>query len=135
MFGKRSLASLALIGFISAGGLGCDMFGGNDKDNNDKSDHKVSTKSDHSNINLPSRADRVTSGSGEAFSWRADRSGTVYVYDTDMSKVVYSRHINADQRLNVDVPNNQILLDNNVVNSQDLKNKHHYDIYFDRDRS
>src|SRR5690349_12001407 len=134
MFGKRSLASLALLGLISAGGIGCDMFGGNnDKNDNDKSDHKVSTSSDrdYSNVNLPSSAVRMTSGGGEALSWRADRAGTVYVYDADTSKVAFSKHVSADQRINVDVPHNQIMLDNNVVSSRDLKSQHRYEIYFD----
>jgi len=138
MIGKRSLASLALLGLMSAG-IGCDMFGGNNNDDKDNSsDHKVSTSSkdnrDYSDVRLPSRAERMTSGGGDALSWRTDHAGTLYVYDGDSDNVIYSKHLSDGQSVRVDVPHNQVLIDNNVVRDKDLKSQHRYEIYFDRDR-
>jgi hypothetical protein len=133
MIRKRSVASLALLGCISLGGIGCDTFGGGNNDNEkDTKGHKISTTD--SDVRLPSRAERMTSGGGEALSWRADRAGTVYIYDGDSDRVIYSKHLSDGQRVRVDVPHNQVLIDDNVVRDSDLKSQHRYEIYFDRDR-
>ena len=103
---------------------GCEMFGGDDDDDN-SADTRVSSKS-----GLPSGVDRVMQGGrGENVNWTAKDDGTVYVMDRDSEKVIYTGSIRSGHRLEVNPSSGQVM-NNGVIVNRDAKDNARYNIYF-----
>jgi hypothetical protein len=63
---------------------------------------------------IPADATLMTEGD-KSLSFRANESGTVYVYNRNDDKMVYSGDIGRGETLSVDSPNNRITLDGRTV--------------------
>src|SRR5215213_7016230 len=72
---------------------------------------------------VPRSAVIVDSGSGRRI-FHATDAGRVYVYDADDARVVFTTHIDKDQRLFVEPVHDRATIDGRVVYEQNLAKRH-----------
>jgi hypothetical protein len=84
---------------------------------------------------VPTTATRVDEGSGPLLSYAPSRDGTLYIYDTDDDRVVFSTPARQDDRFVLDPDANRATLNGRTVLGTGLVPSHRYRIYFDRGRA
>ncbi|MDB5331561.1 MAG: hypothetical protein JWP03_2712 [Phycisphaerales bacterium] len=81
---------------------------------------------------IPSRAHEVRTVSGrEAVTYRPDHSGTLYAYDADDGRLVWSGRLDRDQRFTLDPGGNLVTVDGQRVADRQMSPRHNYKLYFD----
>lgn len=81
---------------------------------------------------IPSRAHEVRTVSGrDAVTYRPDRSGTLYAYDADDGRLVWSGRVDRDQRFTLDPAGNLVTVDGQRVADRPMSPRHTYKLYFD----
>ena len=83
---------------------------------------------------IPTTANRVDEGGGKRLTYTAGRDGTLYVYDADDDRVIYSGGVRSDERFAMDPANNRATVNGRTVLGATLKPNHRYRLYFDRGR-
>ena len=83
---------------------------------------------------IPTSANRVDEGSGPRLTYSPRRDGTIYVYDADDDRVIYSGGVRADDRFAMDPADNRATVNNRTVLGAKLNPNHRYRIYFDAGR-
>ena len=83
---------------------------------------------------IPTTANRVAEGDSPRLTFRPTRDGTLYVYDADDDRVVYSGAVRADDRFVMDPADDRATVNGRTVLGADLSPKHRYRLYFDRGR-
>ena len=83
---------------------------------------------------IPTTAARVDEGNGPRLTYRPARDGTLYIYDADDERVVYSGAVRADDRFAMDPADDRATINGRTVLGADLNPKHRYRLYFDRGR-
>lgn len=78
---------------------------------------------------VPLNATLVSEGD-RAAAFTATQSGTVYVYDANADRIVYSGRISPNQTINVDQAHDKITLSGNTVFEKGLNKNNIYRIYF-----
>lgn len=79
---------------------------------------------------IPASATLVTGGS-DRLSYRAPADGTVYIYDRDSPRLVYSGEVHRDQLVEVRPGDGRVLLDGRTVTERGLSSGNHYEMYFE----
>jgi hypothetical protein len=82
---------------------------------------------------IPTSASRVDEGNGPRLTYSPRRDGTLYVYDADDDRVVYSGGVRADDRFSLD-PADRATVNGRTVLGTNLNPNHRYRIYFDPGR-
>ncbi|MDB5299051.1 MAG: hypothetical protein JWO87_714 [Phycisphaerales bacterium] len=81
---------------------------------------------------IPARAQEVRTVSGrDSVTYRPDRNGTLYVYDTDDNRLIWSGRVERDQRFTLDPAANNVSLDGQRVVDRSMSPRHSYRLYFD----
>ena len=81
---------------------------------------------------IPPRAREVRTVDGrDSVTFRPDRSGMVYVKDTDGGRLIWSGRVARDQRVTLDPVTNTISLDGQRLMDGVMSPNHRYRIYFD----
>jgi len=75
----------------------------------------------------------VNQGQGEELAFTADRSGSVYAYDVDSGKTVYSGHLHRGERFVLNPNGNRATVNGETVLQTDLKRDHRFEIRFQPD--
>jgi hypothetical protein len=78
---------------------------------------------------IPTDARLVTEGN-KTLSYQFERPGTVYIFDSDRDKMVYSGKVDRGQVLRVEPDRNRIALDGKVVSDEDLKTADNRRVFF-----
>lgn len=81
--------------------------------------------------NVPVTAEMMAEGNGSV-SAQAPHDGTVYVYDSVSSQLVYSGPVARGATVAVDRPNDQITVDGKVVQDKTPNIAYNHRIFFDR---
>jgi hypothetical protein len=104
-----------------------------DRDGNQVSSHtRTADTGDRRTFSeIPRDAVLVENGPGGDIAYRASRDGTVYVYDADADLVVYSGHLHDGERL--EVGRDRGTINGKTIFERDLKDRHNYRVYFERD--
>ena len=84
---------------------------------------------------VPTTATRVDEGTGPRLTYAPTRDGTLYVYDVDDDRVVFSTRVRQDERFVLDPDANRATLDGQTVLGTGLVPRHRYRLYFDRGRA
>jgi hypothetical protein len=84
---------------------------------------------------IPTTATRVDEGSGPRLTYSPTRDGTLYVYDGDDDKVIFSTRVRQDERFALDPDANKATVDGRTVLGTGLSPRHRYRLYFDRSRA
>jgi hypothetical protein len=84
---------------------------------------------------IPTTATRVDEGSGPRLTYSPTRDGTLYVYDGDDDKVIFSTRVRQDERFALDPDANKATVDGRAVLGTGLSPRHRYRLYFDRSRA
>ena len=80
---------------------------------------------------IPRSAQRVDRGEGtDVLSFRADDDGTLYVYDRDDDRVLWSGPISRDERFMLDAENNEATINGRRILDRDLRVRHQFRLYF-----
>lgn len=79
---------------------------------------------------IPTDARLVTEGD-KTLTYQFERPGTVYIFDTETDKMVYSGKVERGQTLRVEPDRNKIMLDGKVVRDEDLKTKDNRRVFFE----
>ena len=82
---------------------------------------------------VPTSATLVGEGANKEINYRADRDGTVYVYDAGQKKVVGSASIRDGQRFQLSPGIDRATVDGDSVDVGELDTRSLYRVYFDRD--
>jgi hypothetical protein len=82
---------------------------------------------------IPTSASRVDEGNGPRLTYSPRRDGTLYVYDADDDRLVYSGGVRADDRFSLD-PADRATVNGRTVLGTNLNPNHRYRIYFDAGR-
>ena len=83
---------------------------------------------------IPTTATRVDEGGGPRLTFTTSRDGTLYVYDADDDRVIYSGGVRADDRFAMDPADNRATVNGHTVLGAKLNPNHRYRVYFDRER-
>jgi hypothetical protein len=81
---------------------------------------------------VPTTATRVDEGDAARPTYSPTRDGTVYVYDADDDRVIFSTRVRRDERFVLDPDANRATIDGRTVLGTGLSARHRYRIYFDR---
>jgi len=79
---------------------------------------------------IPAGAQSVASGNRELM-YTPDRRGTIYVYDTDHDKMVYSTPVQSGDRLQVNAADNRITLNGRTVSETKISDGTNLKVFFD----
>jgi hypothetical protein len=79
---------------------------------------------------IPTDARLVTEGD-KTLTYQFDRPGTVYIFDSDTDKMVYSGKVDRGQMLRVEPDKNRIVLDGKVVRDEDMKTRDTRRVFFE----
>jgi len=121
----RCLA-LTVAVILSIGLAGCEMFEGDDNDN----DRSTSERRDTLSSSVPRSAELLREGSGE-LSVRASSDGRAYLYDADAARVVWSGNVQRGQLITIDPDNDRAAVEGTVVFDRNLERRHSHRIYLD----
>jgi hypothetical protein len=80
---------------------------------------------------IPRRAEQVDEGDGRVVEYRPSRSGTIYAYDVDNDRVVYTGSIRADERFVLNPGENRASLGGEQISVSNLSARSRYRLYFD----
>jgi hypothetical protein len=81
---------------------------------------------------IPARAQEVRTVSGrDSVTYRPDRNGTLYVWDADENRLIWSGHVDRNQRFTLDPSGNIVSLDGQRVVDRSMSPQHSYKLYFD----
>ncbi|MDB5288787.1 MAG: hypothetical protein JWL69_28 [Phycisphaerales bacterium] len=81
---------------------------------------------------IPTRAQEVRTVSGrDSVTYRPDRNGTLYVWDADENRLIWSGRIDRNQRFTLDPSGNIVSLDGQRVVDRSMSPQHSYKLYFD----
>ena len=83
---------------------------------------------------IPKTANRVDEGNSPRLTYSPRRDGTLYVYDYDDDKLLYSGGIRADDRFIMDPADNRATVNGRTVLGTKLNPNHRYRLYFDSGR-
>lgn len=120
------LMMLVLLGTGSLAMTGCSDLLGNDEDDNDSlSDRDTLSSRDK----IPGGAKILDQGKG-ALRARTRAPGTLYLYDVDDQRIVWSGRVHSGQDFAVDPNNDRAVLDSDPVYRQNLERTHTHRIYF-----
>ena len=81
---------------------------------------------------IPTTASRVDEGSGPRLTYSPTRAGTLYVYDSDDDRVIFSTPLRADERFALDPDAGRATVDGRTVLGTGLSSRARYRLYFDR---
>ena len=81
-------------------------------------------------LDIPSDADMVVEGNKQ-LTYQAPRDGTLYVYDDDANRLIYTGAISRGQTLSIDTKNDDIMIENRRATEWDLDPDHRIQVYFD----
>ena len=121
----RCLA-LTIAAIVAIGLSGCEMFDGDDNDN----DRTPSERRDTLSSQVPRSAELLREGSGE-LSARASSDGKVYLYDVNDGRVVWSGNVQRGELITIDPENDRAAVEGKVVFDQNLERRHSHRIYLD----
>ncbi len=109
---KRSVLIFGLAAVLGLSTTGCSLFGDKDKDKdrnrrdrNDRIERRDPTDRSDRVSGVPDRAKTVGSGSGRDLSYKADESGTMYVYDAEAGRVVMTERMRKGERFTISPDN------------------------------
>ena len=80
---------------------------------------------------VPSSAKRVDEGPGPRLAYSSTRAGTLYVYDSDDDRVIFSTPLRPDERFVLDPDTNRATVDGRTVLGTGLNPRHRYRLYLD----
>ena len=83
---------------------------------------------------IPQSANRVDEGDSPRLTYSPRRDGTLYVYDYDDDRLLYSGGIHADDRFIMDPADNRATVNGRTVLGAKLDPNHRYRLYFDPGR-
>jgi hypothetical protein len=124
-FRVMRLMALVLLGSGALAMTGCSDLLGNDNDNDRSSDRDTTL----SRGKVPGGAVILDQGKG-SLSARARENGTVYLYDVDDQRVVWSGKIKRGPDFAVDLDADRAVIDSEPVYRQNLERTHTHRIYF-----
>jgi hypothetical protein len=81
---------------------------------------------------IPERAHLLREGDGRDLNFRAAHDGTVYVYDADDQRVVYSGDVRDGERFYLDSQKRRVYVNDQEVSDRDLARDHRYQVYFEQ---
>lgn len=81
---------------------------------------------------VPATASRVDEGDGPRRTYSPTRDGTLYVYDADDQRVIFSTRVRADERFVLNPEAGRATLDGRTVLGTGLSARNRYRLYFDR---
>jgi hypothetical protein len=97
----------------------------------DRSDDSwYDSSSTYNDTGVPSRARLVKQSDGRDLYFRAPESGTIYLYDVDDRRVVYSGNIRKGERFRLNADDHAARIDDNVVMDRSAYRDHRYRLYF-----
>ena len=140
MTSLRWLFSMLVAGVLLVPFVGCESLTDDDDDNDDdrvvREDERISRDPDDDDLDrlpreIPSSAVRVERGKGQRLVYTPSDDGTVYVYNADTSKLIYSGRLNDGERFVLDPTENEATIDGRRVLGADLKKNQRYYLYFD----
>lgn len=82
---------------------------------------------------IPSDARRVTTGEGRELFFEAEERGTLYVYDADDRRVVFSGPLYPGENFMMDPGADRVEVNGKQAADFNLRAGHRYEVYFDRD--
>jgi hypothetical protein len=115
--------ALITLGTGSLAMTGCSDLLGSD-DDNDRSSDTLSSRE-----KIPSGARILDQGKG-SLTARTRAPGTIYLYDVDDQRVVWSGRVHSGQDFSVDLDKDRAVLDSEPVYRQNLERTHTHRIYF-----
>ena len=80
---------------------------------------------------IPTSAKRVDEGDSARLTYSPSRAGTLYVYDADDDRLIYSGGVRADDRFAMDPADDRATVNGRTVLGSDLKPNHRYRLYFE----
>ena len=83
---------------------------------------------------VPAGAQLLVQGD-QQLSYSAQRDGTVYVYDANDRKLLYSGQIEKGQTIAIDPDEDKVMVDNRLVLEKDIHAGNRHRIYFQEDRT
>ena len=83
---------------------------------------------------IPTTATRVDEGDATRLRYSPTRDGTIYVYDADADRVLFSTRLRQDERFILDPEANRATVDGRTVLGTGLSPRNRYRLYFDRGR-
>jgi hypothetical protein len=81
---------------------------------------------------IPADADMVAEGN-KKLTYQVPRDGTVYVYDDDANRLIYTGEVRRGQTVSIDSADDDIMIDGRRATEWDLDPDHRIQIYFDDD--
>jgi hypothetical protein len=120
------LMALVLLGTGALAMTGCSELLGNDNDDNNRSSDRDTISS---RDKIPTGARILDQGKG-ALKARTRDPGTIYLYDVDDQRIVWSGRVHSGQDFAVDPDNDRAVLDSEPVYRQNLERTHTHRIYF-----
>jgi hypothetical protein len=102
-----------------------------DDDYRDRSDDDwYDSSSTYNDEGIPSRARLVKQSDGRDLYFRAPENGTIYLYDVDDRRSVYSGSIRKGERFRLNAEDHAARIDDSVVMDRSAYRDHRYRLYF-----
>ena len=150
--------NLLFVALMSTAVTGCSSLTGDDDDDDyDLDDDRISTRRDrdddyyrdrtrdrrdradddwydssstYNDTGVPSRARLVKQSDGRDIYFRAPENGTVYLFDVDDRRVVYSGKLRRGERFRLNAEDHAARIEDNVVMDRSAYRDHRYRLYF-----
>jgi hypothetical protein len=104
-----------------------------DRDNADRASDRISDRDLPSAERLPANAtqvgEKLTLDPDTGIYYKAERDGTVYVYDSDRQAVVFSTHVNRGQKFWLNLTREKATVAGRVVYEGNLRRADRYELY------
>ncbi len=81
---------------------------------------------------IPGSARMVAEGN-ERLTYQVPRGGTVYIYDDDADKLVYTGEVDRDETITIDSEDDRLMIGSRRATEYDLDPDHRMQIYFEED--
>jgi hypothetical protein len=136
---KDRFSLLAVFALMLSFAAGCETLGiGDEDDDSDDIENRDDTIGRTSaDMQLPARAEPITSNTNGNVNYRADRDGTIYVVDETDNRVVLKQDLQAGDRFFFDGDNGRVEVNGRSLPTTDLDkldNDHDYKVYFARQK-